>query len=190
MPSHYSAQAAELVALTESCKLIKRQESNYLDRYAFSTVCAAQWKNRGMKTSSGKPVTHAHLLKQLIAIMLPKEVVVCKCAAHTKKSDEVSKGNYFADKTAKEGAQDQIGLMATTEKNNNNLLTIHPSTFLHLSAVRTWGQQSKQGHPGFPLSSHFLQLFWGVPQVFLGQLGDKGFPVWPGSSRGPSPRGM
>lgn len=40
LPKHYSAQAAELVALTEACKLAENKIANiYTDsQYAFSTV--------------------------------------------------------------------------------------------------------------------------------------------------------
>lgn len=43
-------------------------------------------------------------------------MAVCKCAAHTRKAGDVSKGNDFADKTAKEAAQGQFGLIATIQK--------------------------------------------------------------------------
>ena len=45
--------------------------------------------------------------------MLPKELAVCKCVAHKKKMEDVSKRNDFADKTAKEAAQGQFGFKAT-----------------------------------------------------------------------------
>ncbi|XP_061625058.1 uncharacterized protein LOC133475738 isoform X1 [Phyllopteryx taeniolatus] len=109
LPSHYSAQAAELVALTEACKLmINKDVTIYTDsQYAYSTVhvFAQYWDNRGMITSTGKPVTHAELLKQLLqAVQHPRKVAICKCVAHTSGTDKVSKGNAFADRTAREAA--------------------------------------------------------------------------------------
>lgn len=66
LPSHFSAQAVEIIALTEACKLGKGKIVNiYTDsQYAFSTlhVFAQQWKNRGMVTSTGKPITHKYLI--------------------------------------------------------------------------------------------------------------------------------
>lgn len=60
LPSHFSAQAAELIALTEVYKLGMDKVVNiYTDRYyAYSClhVFAQQWKNRGMVTN--KPITH------------------------------------------------------------------------------------------------------------------------------------
>lgn len=112
LPQHFSAQAAELVALTEACKLMKNKEATiYTDsQYAFATVhtFAQHWKNRGMVTSTGKPVTHAKLLTALLeAVQLPKKLAICKCAAHTTGTDPVTLGNAFADKIAKEAAQKQ-----------------------------------------------------------------------------------
>lgn len=73
-------------------------------QYAFSTthVFAQMWKNRGMITSTGKPVNHATLLQDLLnAIQLPKQLAICKCAAHTKKNDPMSLGNARADEVTK-----------------------------------------------------------------------------------------
>ena len=47
LPLHFSAEAAELVALTEACKTLH--------------VFAQLWENRGMVTSTGKPFTHKAL---------------------------------------------------------------------------------------------------------------------------------
>ncbi|CAF92685.1 unnamed protein product, partial [Tetraodon nigroviridis] len=109
LPSTYSAQAAELVALTRACELSKgRRVTIYTDsQYAYSTlfVFANQWKHRGMTTSTGKQVMHAELLTQLLeAIKLPQEVAVCKCAAHTSSKDFIAIGNARADEAAKAAA--------------------------------------------------------------------------------------
>jgi len=57
LPGHLSAQAVELIALTEACKLYKGKEVTiYTDnQYAFATVhqYCQQWKNRGYQTSTG-----------------------------------------------------------------------------------------------------------------------------------------
>lgn len=105
-PKLRSAQEAELKALIEALTLSKDKKVNiYTDsQYAFSSLhtFSAQWERRGMVTSTGKPVKHANLLKQLLkAVQLPLAVNVCKCDAHTNRTDRVSKGNDFADKTAK-----------------------------------------------------------------------------------------
>lgn len=58
LPSHFSAQAAELVALTEACKHAEGRTANiYTDsRYAFGVVhdFGALWRHRGFLTSSVK----------------------------------------------------------------------------------------------------------------------------------------
>ncbi|KAM4631654.1 uncharacterized protein O3C94_002137 isoform 1-T1 [Discoglossus pictus] len=110
LPSHFAAQAAEIVALTEACKIGQGQIVNiYTDsQYAFSTVhiFAQLWKNRGMVTSTGRQVTHKQLLLQLLeAIQLPLKIAVCKCVAHTTTKDAISIGNGRADTAAKQAAQ-------------------------------------------------------------------------------------
>lgn len=82
------AEAAELVALIEACGLAEGKWVNiYTDSaYAFSTVhvFAAQWRNRGMVTSTGKPILHKDLILNLLgAVLLSKAIAICKCAAHT-----------------------------------------------------------------------------------------------------------
>lgn len=113
LPRNYSAQAAEIVALTEACKIAKgKVVTIYTDsQYAFSTihVFAQQWKNRGMVTSTGKDITHKDLILALLdAIQLPKKVAICKCSAHTGKEDPVSSGNAKADAAAKLAATTEI----------------------------------------------------------------------------------
>ncbi|XP_013883485.1 uncharacterized protein LOC106532045 [Austrofundulus limnaeus] len=109
LPGHFSAQAAEIIALTTAFRLGEGKEVTvYTDsQYAFSTLFyfAKQWEQRGMTTSTGKPVTHATLLKELLhKIMLPSRLAVCKCAAHTGGKDLISMGNHLADITAKAAA--------------------------------------------------------------------------------------
>ena len=57
LPSNYSAQAAELVALTAACTMMKDKEVTiYTDsQYAFASVhtFAQYWQNRGMVNSTG-----------------------------------------------------------------------------------------------------------------------------------------
>lgn len=121
LPSNYSAQAAELVALIEACKLMTGKTVTIYtnSQYAFATVhiFAQHWKNRGMVTSTGKPVTHAKLLTDLLtAVQLPAAIAICKCAAHTSGKDSVSLGNAFADKTAKAAATGDVQVLTVTEQ--------------------------------------------------------------------------
>ncbi|XP_063062031.1 uncharacterized protein LOC134454801 [Engraulis encrasicolus] len=109
LPSRLSAQAAEIIALTKACELYKdRVVTIYTDsQYAFSAshVFCAHWKRRGYLTSSGKEVKHKVLLQRLLqAIQLPLKIAICKCEAHTNRTDDVSKGNALADRMAKETA--------------------------------------------------------------------------------------
>jgi len=110
LPTLYSAQIAELHALIKACQLYEgKQLTVWTDsQYAFSSVhhSAKIWERRGMKTSSGRPVTHASVLKELLqAIKLPSKLAVCKCKAHQNDDSPITKGNNLADKVAKEAAQ-------------------------------------------------------------------------------------
>ncbi|XP_070408065.1 uncharacterized protein [Nothobranchius furzeri] len=92
LPSHFSAQAAEIIALTRACELASdRPLTVYTDsQYAFSTVhCfAKQWERRGMVTSTGKPITHSQLLIRLLkAVLLPSSLALFKCQAHDSGKD-------------------------------------------------------------------------------------------------------
>ncbi|XP_077329245.1 uncharacterized protein LOC143963483 [Lithobates pipiens] len=98
LPRHYSAQVAELIALTRACTLAEGKKATiYTDsQYAFSTVHVfnQQWKNRGMVTSGGKPISHTDFVLGLLdAIQLPMELAICKCQAHTKGKDPICEGN-------------------------------------------------------------------------------------------------
>jgi len=110
LPTNYSAQAAELVALTEACKYAKGPSANiYTDsRYTFGVVhdFGTLWKQRGFLTSTGKYIAHHNLMSQLLdAVLLPKTVAIIKCQAHTNGNDFISKGNASADAVAKAAAQ-------------------------------------------------------------------------------------
>lgn len=110
LPKHLSAQAAELIALTEACKLAEGSSVTiYTDsRYAFGVVhdFGALWKHRNFLKSDGKPILHRHLINDLLtAILLPSQVAICKCSAHTGAADSVSRGNARADAAAKTAAR-------------------------------------------------------------------------------------
>lgn len=88
LPPSFSAQSADLLALTQTCKLMKdKQVTIYTDSQypnATSYVFAVYWEHRSLMTSTGKAVTNAQLLKPLIAaIQLPKLFAICKFAAQT-----------------------------------------------------------------------------------------------------------
>lgn len=109
-PRHFSAQTAELVALTEACKLAEGESDTiYTDsRYAFGVVhgFGALWRHRKFLKSDGKPNLNANQVAALLdAILLPARIAVLKCAAHTGKTDSVSRGNAATDAAAKAAAE-------------------------------------------------------------------------------------
>ncbi|XP_060941493.1 protein NYNRIN-like [Limanda limanda] len=110
LPSQYSAQAAELVALTEACKYARDKSVNIFtdSRYAWGVAhdFGRLWANRKFLTSTGKPITHHTLVAALLdAVLLPKLIAICKCEAHTRELDSVSRGNARADIAAKAAAK-------------------------------------------------------------------------------------
>uniref|UniRef100_A0A7N8WJ00 ribonuclease H n=1 Tax=Mastacembelus armatus TaxID=205130 RepID=A0A7N8WJ00_9TELE len=113
LPSHLSAQAAELFALTRAFILgTGKRITVYTDsQYAFN-VCHnfhALWKNRGFLTSTGKPIAHRILIINLLnALLLPTSVAVCKCQTHTGATDHISQGNATADGAAKAAANSPV----------------------------------------------------------------------------------
>ncbi len=109
LPSNYSAQGAELVALTEECNLMADKcVTIYTDsRYAFGVThdFGALWKHRNFLKSDGHPILNASLVAKLLeAILLPDKVAICKCAAHTNDKSFISTGNARADAAAKAAA--------------------------------------------------------------------------------------
>ncbi|KAJ1154379.1 hypothetical protein NDU88_007131 [Pleurodeles waltl] len=110
LPSHFSAQAAELVAIIEALQHAEGLEvTTYSDSpYVTTTVHSSihRWERRGFFKSDGSPGMHKDLLAKLIhALTLPSNVAVIKCAAHTNKQDHVSRGNSLADCAAKKAAK-------------------------------------------------------------------------------------
>ena len=79
-----------------------------------------------MVTSTGKPITHSALLRDLLqAVLLPAQIAVCKCAAHISNTDNVFNGNRLADVTAKAAAQGDYGktdIYASASDENNTLI--------------------------------------------------------------------
>lgn len=165
LPSNYSAQAAELVALTEACKLFKDKDVTiYTDsQYAFGSVhqFCKQWKMRGFKTAAGKLTTHKDLLQALLdAVQLPRRIAVCKCAAHTSGTDSVSVGNRLADKAAKDTAQIYT---LTQDSNHTPILADYQTRATHSEKLK-WTQKGCElkndiyigpnGKPWLPRSLH------------------------------------
>ena len=85
----YSAQLAEVKALTAACKLTEGKCLNvYTDSQYAYTVCHVHgniWKQRGFLRADGTPVTHGEAISTLLeAIHLPNALDIIKCAAHLK----------------------------------------------------------------------------------------------------------
>lgn len=132
---------AELVALTEACKIAEGQTVTiYTDsRYSFG-VChdfGALWKHRKFLKSAGKPVlNHDRIAALLEAILLPKSIAICKCVAHSKSDDFVSLGNKRADAAAKDAAmRAEPSLICVTD--NNDSFTLPSDSLTAMQAFAT-----------------------------------------------------
>ena len=117
LPSHLSAQWAELYALTQALQLSKGKKTNISTdfRYAFATlhVHRALYKERGLLTASGKDTKNKEEIKTLLnAAWEPERVAVIHCGGHQKEDNPLARGNRLADETAKQAAK---GLGVTRE---------------------------------------------------------------------------
>ncbi|XP_069081661.1 uncharacterized protein [Pleurodeles waltl] len=88
LPSQYSAQAAELVALGAALKqgegetITVYSDSAYVTTTVHSSIM--RWNRRGFLKYDGSTVMHRTLLEDLIqALTLPHAVAVVKCVVHT-----------------------------------------------------------------------------------------------------------
>ncbi|XP_035387085.1 uncharacterized protein LOC118242188 [Electrophorus electricus] len=128
LPSNYSAQAAELAALIQACKLAQDKTVNVWtdSRYAWGVAhdFGAIWRHRNFLTSSGAKIKNHCLVAELLeAIQLPKKVAIIKCAAHTKAGDPVSRGNAYADKVAQLTATQPVHTQMAQIDNGTRITT-------------------------------------------------------------------
>jgi len=115
LAANCSAQQAELFALTRACCLAEGQIVTIFtdSSYAFGTVheFGALWRERGFITSSGAWVKNGTWIANLLeAILLPNQIAVVKCDAHTGGSDDVSQGNARAHVAAKATTADTLSI--------------------------------------------------------------------------------
>lgn len=127
-----SAQKAELIALTQPLRWAKGKRVNiYTDsRYAFATVHVhgSLYKERGLLTAGGKDIKNAQeILNLLFSIWGPKEVAVVHCKGHQRGNSEQSRGNRFADQTARDIAKRPVGPLQVLALLHNNLLPQKPN---------------------------------------------------------------
>ncbi|XP_040278227.1 ribonuclease H-like [Bufo bufo] len=109
LPSHMSAQEAELKALEEACRYAEGKTANiYTDsRYAFGIThdYGPIWKARDFLTANGKPIKNGKGVKALMdALLLPTRVAIMKIKGHSSGKTLEARGNHRADLAAKAAA--------------------------------------------------------------------------------------
>ncbi|KAJ1079734.1 hypothetical protein NDU88_000026 [Pleurodeles waltl] len=109
LPSQYSAQAAEVVALVAALKQGEGETMTVYSDSAYATMTVnssiMRWNRRVFLKSDRSSVMHRPLLEDLIqTFTLPHTVAVVKCVAHNNGQDFVSRGNALADWAAKDAA--------------------------------------------------------------------------------------
>ena len=110
LPSHWSAQQAELRALIRALQLSKGKKTNiYTDsRYAFATlhVHGALYKERGPVTTNREDIKNKEEIStRLDAVWEPEKVAVMHCWGHQKGDTPQTGGNRLADKSTKHAAE-------------------------------------------------------------------------------------
>ncbi|XP_056896093.1 uncharacterized protein LOC130529635 [Takifugu flavidus] len=103
----YSAELAEIKALTAACRLAANKRATiYTDSaygYGVCHINASIWKQRGFVRADGTPVIHGQAVNELIqAMQLPTALAIVKCAAHQNNKSPIAIGNNLADEAAKE----------------------------------------------------------------------------------------
>ena len=98
LPSHWSAQWAELYALIQALQLSKGKKTNiYTDsRYAFATlhVHEALYKESGLLTANRKDIKNKEeILTLLDAVWEPEKVAVMHCRGQQKEDTPQARGN-------------------------------------------------------------------------------------------------
>ena len=106
LPEHCSAQQAELLELTEACKLGSGLKVNIYSDSAYTIgVCLSWigvWKGRDFVNASGITIKNGIQFEALLeAMLLPAQLAILKVRAHTGNTDSVSLGNAAADAAAK-----------------------------------------------------------------------------------------
>ncbi|XP_059584571.1 uncharacterized protein LOC132250842 [Alligator mississippiensis] len=140
-----SAQKAELIAMTRALQLAANKTVNIYtgSKYVFLVLHAhgALWRERGLLDSQGTGIKHSKQIKALLkAVWEPKKVAIMHCKAPQKKNDDSStKGNRFADATAKKAAKKpQTDLLPEV----SNLLPLLPD--LYQPVTPQYGEKDKQ----------------------------------------------
>nr|XP_040024957.1 uncharacterized protein LOC120812808 [Gasterosteus aculeatus aculeatus] len=97
---------AVAAALTASRDIVGYAPLTLLVPHTVSLILLEQKSSHlSADKSDGKPILHHTLIAELLeSILLPTAIAVCKCAAHTSNTDDVSQGNARADLAAKAAA--------------------------------------------------------------------------------------
>jgi hypothetical protein len=98
-----------LFALNQTLKHLKdKEETIYMDsKYAFDVVhtFGKIWMKRGLINSKGQDLVHGELIQQVLeSLKLPEAIAIVHVPGHHKGVNFETRGNSFADETAKQAA--------------------------------------------------------------------------------------
>ena len=104
-----SSQKAEIIALIRALILTANKRANtYTDsKYIFHIIHshAAIWKERGLLSTKGSPITNDLLILQLWKIAnMPSKVGIIHCWDYQVVSDPISRGNHATEREAKQAS--------------------------------------------------------------------------------------
>lgn len=113
-------------------------------RYAFATVHihGAIYQERGLLTAEGKDIKNrAEVLRLLEAVWAPAKVVVIHCPGHQREGTEIARGNWRADRAAKEAAQG-ASAPAAAPALEGAVLDLSPTQSDYTSEAQKWAIQT------------------------------------------------
>lgn len=149
-PQPYSAQLAEMKALTAACEMMEGERADIFPDSAYAHgVChlfGAVWKQRGFRKNNGDPIQHCqHILELITAMVKPRALAIIKCQAHKKGNDMVAKGNQAVDEAARKASGCCLAVIAPQ-------INLHPEPkmedIIEIQNKATLAEQTMWGQKG------------------------------------------
>ncbi|OCT82260.1 hypothetical protein XELAEV_18024780mg [Xenopus laevis] len=194
LPSSFSAQEAELKALTAACQLAegKRVNIHTDSRYAQGVALdfGVIWKTRGYLTATGTPIKHGKSVADLMnALLLPEQVAILKVKAHGRLASPEALGNHMADQTAKTAALGPLQELTTDVGADSKDMTplLQVGFIENIEMLKTYQANATPFH-GEPTpvqlqANHHASTYLGIQFTWSGLLDWRIHPPLPIDSR-------